>query len=275
MASPDRTIFEKKKNDRGRTIFKSYPYSHVNQVTVRSSYYAQRYFNAEPFRDAFLFRHTRSLPILDGKLYFTAAFARADAAIQQFNAVPFEGRKAHFKGGMSAVPEKQVKAMLHSMTSGRRQGKPSLVDYSSFKELDSLIAAQNSINTINGLPNSKDKVSIDRTFIGDTVRYDWNVQVMGWHDNDAKVAGRFIFENQEALDYCVETHSELEGKNNHQVVAHELRKPYEALLNTYYSRITAAGGDVADDEPAQEEDYEVEGDDDIMAGIDEEVGDEE
>ena len=45
---------------------------------------------------------------------------------------------------------------------------------------------------------------------------------MGIHDNDAKVAGRFIFENRDALNYWVETHPALAGMNNHQVVAYEL-----------------------------------------------------
>ena len=50
------------------------------------------------------------------------------------------------------------------MTSERHQGKTSLVDYASWNELDALIASQNSLYTINGLPNSKDKVTEGRSW---------------------------------------------------------------------------------------------------------------
>ena len=270
FANNCRTVFYKTLNDKRRTVYRSYPYSDPEQITVRSSYWAQRYFNAEPFRDALLFRLTRSVDKTEnGKLDFTSSFALGDEAIIQFNDVPVAERKFRFKGSRSDVPEQQVKQIYRNMNRPNqdtrvRKVKPEVCDYASWEELDTLISAQKSLSTINGLPNAKDKISIDRTLIGDTVRYDWKVQVMGWHDNDAKVAGRFIFQDQEALDYWVSVHTALTGMNNHQVVAYELRIRYKALLEKYYSRVNPGG-----EEPvAPDEDYEVDVDDDAMADID-------
>jgi hypothetical protein len=207
---------------------------------------------------------------VEGKLDFAAAFARGDAAIKQFNDIPVAERKSHFLEWTSSVPQRQVKAMFDNMKHPNRNTrikkiKPDVCDYKDWKELDSLIAAQGSLNSINGLPNSEDKVSIDRTFIGDNVKYNWEVQVMGIRDNDAKVSGRFIFRNQDAMNYWIAKHPELAGMNNHQVVAYELRIRYMALLNTYYS---PANLEVA---PVQREDYEVEVDEeDFMDGVDDE-----
>ena len=44
MATPDRTVFYKTTNSKGRTVYVSYPYSHPEQINVLSGYWAQRYF---------------------------------------------------------------------------------------------------------------------------------------------------------------------------------------------------------------------------------------
>ena len=78
-----------------------------------------------------------------------------------------------------------------------------------------MIAAQGSMSTINGLNSTRET---DRNLRGDLVRYNWDIQIIGARDNDAKVAGRFIFENQDTLDYWIQIHPEHQGMNNYQVL---------------------------------------------------------
>ena len=199
----------------------------------------------------------------NGTLDFNPDFQRADAAIARFNSIPLARRPVHFTAS-SSVPDAKVSSLFSSMNSSKIQrGKPLVRDFKNWQELDRLIAAQGSISTVNGLDSTRETLSPDRTLRGDHVRYNWDIQMISARDNDAKVAGRFIFENQDTLDYWIQIHQELQGMNNHQIVAHELRNRYVACLNTFNSRFNGVAVIV-------DENYDVAGDIDLFYEFEEE-----
>ena len=274
MASPDRTVWRKTKK-KGKVVYDSYSYSDPLQRTVRSSWWANLYFCAEPFRDAFLYRRTRPLLTEDDTLNFAPLFAIGDEATERFNTVPLLDRPSTFKNTKSKLSEVKLKQMYSNMkVGGSKNGKPSVCDLKSWRELRAIIGAQGSVSTVTGLDWTKETLSPDRTFIGTDHHYDWDIQIMGWNDNRAKAAGRFIFQSQATMDEWIAAHSKLEGMSNHQVVNHELRIRYVALLETYHERVKReenerlkqlkASGELAEEEE-EVEDYEVVGhEDDLM-----------
>ena len=266
MFSPDRTQFFKT-TKKGRTVYEAYLYTHRLQKTVRSSYYAQCWMNDEPFRSALLHRHCRNFVTAENNLDFATLFGKADAGIKKFNDVPLKYRPKVFKNETTNVPEAQLKTIFSNMKNQNRNSrikkvKPLVCDFKNFQELGWVFGSQNSISTVMGLPNAKDKLSVDRTIIGDTVRYNWDVQIMGIRDNWAKKSMRFITESPEAMENWRETHPELTTFNNHQLVAHELRIRYCALLETYLARMNQV------EEPLEDVgDYDVVRGDDFVGDI--------
>jgi hypothetical protein len=147
MASPDRVVWKKEGSK-----WKSLPYSHPDQVTVRSSWWANSFYNKEPFRDALHFRLNREYLNDNGELDFTAKFNDTNEVVKRFLVTLPTERINLNQNAHCLVANVKVQQMFHNIK-GNANGmchttigvlRPSVNDFSNWQELQSFFKAYHS-----------------------------------------------------------------------------------------------------------------------------------
>jgi hypothetical protein len=232
QASPDRIIFD----ENGTVLL----YSHPNQITVRSSLFANRFFNDCDDRKALLDKLTTFHLASNGLLDFSPAFSNADKLLDKFLSTPVEGRKklCHYGGDISNIDVSQVFANMNNPNRNLavKKKKDAKCDLMSVGELEQLIRAFGAICMVSGLPESIILLSVDK--VVQSGRYNWtDVLLMSSRINDGKwVRSGGIFDSKEALLAYTETQEDLQGLDIHRATVKIMRKFYVGLITTHFNK---------------------------------------
>jgi hypothetical protein len=230
QAYPDRII-----SDENGTILL---YSHPEQVTVRSSLFANRFFNDWSDRKALLDELTTFHLMSYGLLDFSPAFSIADKLLDKFLAAPVEERKTlcQYSGDISKINVSQVFHNMnnpnrHSSVKKKRDVKCDLMDVG---ELVQLIRALRAVCIVSGLPESIILLSVDK--VVQSGRYNWiDVLLMSSRINDGKwVRSGGIFDSEETLLAYMETQEDLQGLDIHRATVKIMRKFYVGLITSVH-----------------------------------------
>jgi hypothetical protein len=255
MASPDRHVF---------VDGNSLDYSDPNQVTVRSSWWSNQFFGAEPDRDDYLQRLSQPYLNANNNLVFEVIFGETDGSIRQFLAAsPQDRNQLHRNVGCLVPVAKSRQIFVHISTPFRIRNNrqiPSVNDFRDWQEVQSFFKAFLSRCVVSGLNGRDFTMSLDRK-IDTTGRYNWtDINPMLWSINAAKSSFRFAFQSDadlqmrfdehheeyddlvnQTLDACAadrnieEIESAVEEMRQTWVVVVEMRKYFCALLEHYHS----------------------------------------
>jgi hypothetical protein len=253
MASPDRLVF---------VDGKSLDYSDPNQVTVRSSWWANQFFGAETDRDDYLQRLSQPYLDANNNLVFQPIFTEMDGIIRQFLATSPQERNQLHRNVACLVPIPKVKRICYDINRPFRivKKRESVNDFLNWQEVQPFFKAFRSRCVVSGLNGRDFMLSLDRK-IDSTGRYNsTDVNPMLWSINAAKSSFRFGFESDaglqmwfnehheeyddlvnQTLDACAdnrnieEIESALEEMRQTWFVVVEMRKYFCALLEHYHS----------------------------------------
>ena len=208
---------------------------------MRSSLFANRFFNDCQDRKALLDELTAFHTTSDGLLDFEPAFMVADQLLDAFLSTPTERRKTlcQFDGNITRMNISKVFANLnkpHPRTTTVKKVKLSVCDYESADEVDQLVRAFGARCMVSGLQESRVLLSVDR--IVQAGRYNWSdTLLMSSRINDGKwVREGGIFHTKETLLDYLNSQEDLHGLCVHRAAIKIMRKFYVGLITTHYNQ---------------------------------------
>ena len=172
MASPDRLVFVDEK---------SLDYSDPNQVTVRSSWWANQFFGTETSRDEYLQRLSQPYLNADNNLDFQPIFTEMNGIIQQFLATSPQERNLLHQNVGCLIPVAKVRQLFRGIKNPNRRGNkmPSVNDFLDWQEVQSLFKAFCSRCVVSGLNGRDFMLSLDRKIpFTRTLSLSWKCSVL-------------------------------------------------------------------------------------------------
>ena len=186
QASPDRLIFM------GTGVL---GYTHPDQITVRSSLWANLFFGDVRNRDKLLNDMSR-IYLQDGLLNFDNVFRQMDQLTMMFLTTSPDRRRFLNQGAVCLVPHRRTQRLVN-----RRRN-----EFGSTEELKDLYRAFQSKCVVSGLNGGEFHVSLDRK-IDLTGRYNWtDVNPMHLFINRAKSSFKFAFATSRDLELWFAEH---------------------------------------------------------------------
>jgi hypothetical protein len=196
MASPDRLIF---------VAGKVLEYSDPDQITICSSWWANKFFGAETDRERYLQKLCKPYLDSNNSLNFTEIFSEMDKIIKDLLTTPPQERFKRFQYRECLLSVPKTCQIFQSMKHMGTKVTPNN-DFRNAEEIRTLLKAFDSRCAVSGLSGRDFMLSVDRK-IDKTGRYSWtDVNPMLWSINSAKATFRFVFETDSDLDLWYAEH---------------------------------------------------------------------